>query len=112
MDKRYWVGFNLVKGVGPVRFRRLLEFFGTAEAAWTASPAALAQAGLDARCIESMAAVRARANLDRHMERLEASGVTQVIPLPMGPRIEATLEAFRREIIPVWRERSMASTRR
>lgn len=75
-DLKYWVGFNLVKGVGPVRFRRLLDFFGSAEAAWLASPAALAEAGLDGRCIESIGAARSRANLDRHMERLETGGVS------------------------------------
>jgi len=46
------------------------------------------------------------------VRRLEGCGVTQVIPLPMGARIEATLEAFGREVIPVWRAPSMASTRR
>ena len=75
-DLKYWVGFNLVKGVGPVRFRRLLDIFGSAEAAWQAGPAALAQAGLDTRCIEAIGAARARVNLDRHMERLEAAGIT------------------------------------
>ena len=75
-DVKYWVGFNLVKGVGPVRFRRLLDFFGSAEAAWLASPAGLAEAGLDPRSIEALGAARARANLDRHMERLAAAGVT------------------------------------
>jgi 5,10-methylenetetrahydromethanopterin reductase len=35
--------------------------------------------------------------------RLEAAGVTHVIPLVMGANREATLEAFGREIIPVWR---------
>ncbi len=42
------------------------------------------------------------------IKRLEACGVTQVIALPMGSRIEATLEAFGREIIPAWRTPTLA----
>ncbi len=46
------------------------------------------------------------------IQRLERCGVTHVIPLLMGSSMEGTLEAFGREIIPAWRERSMASARR
>jgi 5,10-methylenetetrahydromethanopterin reductase len=44
------------------------------------------------------------------IKRLEACGVTQVIALPMGSRIEATLEAFGREIIPAWRTPTLAGS--
>jgi hypothetical protein len=37
-----------VKGIGPARFRLLLDAFGSAEAAWTESVAAWQAAGLDA----------------------------------------------------------------
>ena len=47
MDLRYWIGFNLVKGIGPARVRRLLDYFGDLALAWQASPEALGQAGLD-----------------------------------------------------------------
>ncbi|MDP3047798.1 MAG: DNA-processing protein DprA [Chloroflexota bacterium] len=75
-DLKYWVGFNLVNGVGPVRFRRLLDVFGTAREAWNASAATLTAAGMDPRCVESILAVRARANLDRHLERIAQRGIT------------------------------------
>ena len=41
-DRYYVVGLSLVPGLGPVRVARLLEYFGSAEAVWTAGPAALA----------------------------------------------------------------------
>ena len=41
-DRYYLVALSLVPGLGPVRVARLLEHFGSAEAAWTASPAVLA----------------------------------------------------------------------
>lgn len=37
-EKRYWIAWNLVRGVGPKRFSALLAHFGGAEAAWHASP--------------------------------------------------------------------------
>ncbi len=36
MDKRFWVGFNLVKGIGAVRLQALQSHFGDLEIAWQA----------------------------------------------------------------------------
>jgi len=37
MDERdYWLGFSTVSGIGPAKFRKLLQEFGTAKAAWKA----------------------------------------------------------------------------
>jgi len=69
-DLKYWVGFNIVPGVGPVRFRRLLEHFGEAPRAWQASASELARAGLDTKTAESVVATRQRLNLERELERL------------------------------------------
>jgi DNA processing protein len=78
-DVRYWLGFNLISGVGPVRFRRLLESFGTAEAAWGADARALAAAGLDARTVDQIVARRGRIDVDRELERIERAGVELVV---------------------------------
>lgn len=74
-DVRYWVGFNKAPGVGPVKTRRLLDYFGDLEAAWRASANALAAAGLDRRAVESVLATRAATNLDAEMARLDKSGI-------------------------------------
>jgi len=71
---RYWLGLNLVPGVGPVRFRALLDRFGDAEAAWLASPQALREAGLSRRVAEEVATARAGIDLDRELERVQAEG--------------------------------------
>ena len=42
----YWLAFSSVKGVGAVRFRRLLAYFGALSRAWQASQAELMAAGL------------------------------------------------------------------
>ena len=72
---KYWVGFNLIQGIGPTRVRRLLNHFGDLEAAWSASAFDLAAAGLDRRSIESALAARARLSLDTEMETIAGLGI-------------------------------------
>ena len=74
-DLRYWIGFTLVKGIGAVRFQRLLDRFGDAESAWKAPAAALAEAGLGARLIERLDQVRQGADLERIMEQILAHDI-------------------------------------
>jgi len=78
VDRRYWIGLNLVKGIGPVRFRRLLDHFGDPQAAWQAPLADLAAAGLDRRSIESLEQVRRGGQLDAALQAIEQTG-TQVL---------------------------------
>ncbi len=75
VDRRYWIGFNLVKGIGPVKFRRLLDHFGDLEAAWNASLPALVEAGIDRRSIENLHQVRAGSDLDDELRLIDRLGV-------------------------------------
>ncbi len=51
----YWIAFSRVLGIGPVRFKLLLDFFHEdVAAAWQASSTALAEAGLDQKMIKSL----------------------------------------------------------
>ncbi|HEY8744475.1 MAG TPA: DNA-processing protein DprA [Chloroflexota bacterium] len=54
LERAHWVALLRVSGLGPVKFGRLLEAFGSATAAWTASPADLRGTGLDARTSEAL----------------------------------------------------------
>jgi DNA processing protein len=74
-DKGYWIGFTLVKGVGAVRFQRLLERFGDAESAWKAAPAELAGAGLSLKMIERVVAVREKADLAHIWDQIQSKGI-------------------------------------
>jgi DNA processing protein len=74
-DKRYWIGFTLVKGIGAVRFQRLLERFGDAESAWRAAPADLAAAGLGLKMIERLVAVREKVDLSLIWDQLHSKGI-------------------------------------
>lgn len=73
-ELRYWVGFNIVRGIGPARLRALLDYFGSVQRAWHASSEELHRAGLDRRSLENLLAARASLDLDRELERVSATG--------------------------------------
>jgi DNA processing protein len=79
-DFKYWIGFNVVPGIGAARFQALLDFFGDAETAWHADSDSLRAAGLDRRSLESLLTYRARLDLDQEVEKIERVGV-QVLTL-------------------------------
>jgi DNA processing protein len=74
-DLKFWLGFNLVKGIGPAKLQALLEYFGSAAAAWNASDADLQQLGIDQRAIESLQETRARVDLDGYLEQVRQAGI-------------------------------------
>ncbi len=73
-DLRYWVGFNRVRGIGPLRLRALLDAYGSVERAWHASADQLRSAGLDGRSIGNLLRARSELDLDRELKRIEAAG--------------------------------------
>jgi DNA processing protein len=74
-SKLYWIAFNMVKGIGAVRFQSLLNAFGSAEAAWNANPEALRSAGLSQKIVENLLKVRSRNNLEQIWERMQARNI-------------------------------------
>jgi len=72
---KYYLGFNLTPLIGPVRLRRLLEYFGDPETAWEASPEALCRAGLEEACIAKLVEARSRLDLEAELARVQALGV-------------------------------------
>lgn len=71
----YWVGFNLVKGIGAARLRALLNHFGDAASAWGASAAELRAAGLAPKLVEGVLAARNSDRLEQTWQRIEAGGI-------------------------------------
>ena len=74
-DKKYWVGFNLIKGIGAVRMQGLVAYFGDLESAWGADPVSLAEAGLGAKVIERVLAARQNVDLDKVWAKIESQGI-------------------------------------
>jgi len=71
-EKGYWVGFNLVKGIGARRMQSLLAYFGSAEAAWKAELEFLQSAGLSPRLVNACVQMRGSDSLKRTWDRIHA----------------------------------------
>lgn len=72
---RYYIGFNLVQGIGPIRLQALIRAFGSVERAWHAPADALRATGLDRRALENMLVTRTRVDLDHEVRRIADAGV-------------------------------------
>ena len=76
--KVYWVAFNLVKGIGAVRLRAVLDHFGSLEVAWQAPVDGLRNAGLPGRILENLLRIRKDLSLEALWDKIERQGI-QVI---------------------------------
>lgn len=69
-ELKYWLGFNLVKGIGPAKLQALRDYYGSLEAAWQANQAQLEKIGFDQRAIKSFFAARSELDLDAELEKV------------------------------------------
>lgn len=74
-DLKYWLGFNLVKGIGPSKLRALLDYYGDVAAAWKASKRELERVGLDKRAIGTFLETRAEVDLDAYLKKVRDANV-------------------------------------
>jgi DNA processing protein len=74
--RKYWLGFNIIKGIGPVRLHSLRQHFGDLETAWHASESDLRAVGLDQRTISSFLSARKTVDLDRLEATVNDLGAT------------------------------------
>ncbi len=72
---KYWVGFNLVKGIGPVRLDRLLQYFGDIRSAWEAKSYQLKAAGLNDNLSSQLIQIRERTCLDELLGTIMEAGI-------------------------------------
>ncbi len=79
-DRSYWVGLNLVKGIGAARFNALIEHFGSSQAAWDAPASALYATGLPTAVIEELLQLRANTDLQVLLDDFKARGITLLTP--------------------------------
>ena len=77
-DLKYWVAFSRVPSLGPVKFRRLEERFGSLDDAWHARQDELRAAGLDDRTTRSIISHRDSIDPDTEMDDLASSGAHAV----------------------------------
>jgi len=75
-DKKYWIGFNFVKGIGSVRLSALLDYFGDLSIAWNAPVEALVSAGLSQKIALNLKKVRSSIDLDRIITQIMEQQIT------------------------------------
>lgn len=75
-DPKYWLGFNLVKGIGPAKIQALLDHFGDLGAAWNANELELERIGIDRRALAALCEARTQINLDDYSKRVKKAGIT------------------------------------
>lgn len=82
--KSFWIGFNKIKGIGSVRTKKLLDYFGNLEEAWSASSDDLSKAGMSPQVIEAIIDTRNHLALDEEIARIEKMGINWVTVLDDG----------------------------
>ncbi len=69
-EKKYWIGFNLVRGIGSVRFQQIKNYFGDLSVAWNAPGESFKQAGLPGRAVSNFLKLRKQIDLDKVYESI------------------------------------------
>jgi DNA processing protein len=75
-ELKYWVGFNIIPGIGRVKFSQLESFFGNIQNAWKAGLGDLKQAGLDSNTLQAIETFRTKISLEEEMDNLKKCGVS------------------------------------
>ena len=75
---KYFNGFNLIEGIGPIAFKKLLGYFKSLEIAWSANINEFNKAGLNKSIIEQIRIRRPKINLDFQMEKINKEKVSLI----------------------------------
>jgi DNA processing protein len=67
---KYFNAFNLIEGIGPISFKKILSYFSSLKEAWTAKTSQFIEAGLDKFVVEQIKKQRPYINPEQEMERL------------------------------------------
>lgn len=74
-EKCCWVGFNVFAGIGPLRFKLLLDYFRNASSAFDASEKELLEVGLSENLVKRFAEFRKTFDFESYFSKLERLGI-------------------------------------
>jgi len=77
---KYWLAFNQITAIGPIRTQRLLDYFGQLKNAWQANKTELLKAGLEEKIVNELIKKRQEIEPENELKRLEKSA-SQIITL-------------------------------
>ncbi|MGH2583119.1 MAG: DNA-processing protein DprA [Anaerolineales bacterium] len=78
-ERLHWLALNTVKGIGAVRFKALMETFGSAQKAWDAKPEELYRLGIGEVAVNNLIAARRERVLSQipaDLERYQVQALT------------------------------------
>ena len=74
-NAKYYNAFNLINGIGPITFKKLLAHFKSLKEAWTANLSQLKEAGLEKSAIEQIRISRQKIDPDSEAKKLEKEDI-------------------------------------
>lgn len=70
-EKKYWLGFSAFPGIGPLRFKLLINYFGSAAKAWHTDVRTLIKIGLGEKLTQKFDHFRNTFLLDEYINEIE-----------------------------------------
>src|SRR5689334_22182070 len=84
----YWLAFNQIPTIGYARLTRLLKYFGSLSAAWSAGQAELMKAGLEPKIVQQLTELKATISPAAELEKITRLNISVVtIADPAYPRL-------------------------
>lgn len=78
-ERLYWLAFSAFPGVGPVRFKLLLDFFGTAKTAWNVSKKDLIKINFGEKLSEKFDQFRREFSIEGYVKKLKENEINFLI---------------------------------
>ena len=74
-ETSFWLAFSHIRGIGAVRYRKLLDFFGDLSIAWQADKKELLSAGLSEKAADLVVSTRKTLSPEKLEDELERKGI-------------------------------------
>ncbi len=74
-DLPFWLAFNVFSGIGPQRFKLLLDYFGTAKKAYLAPEKTWRKIGLNSNLVDNFLVFRQKFNPQKFLEQVEKKDI-------------------------------------
>lgn len=78
-DRLYWLGFSSFPGIGPYRFKLLIEYFDNAKSAWTAGINDLKKSGIGEKTAEKLIEFRSNFSVNGYYRQLQKKNIDFLI---------------------------------
>lgn len=77
-DKKYLLALHTVEGLGPVRLKNLLEFFGSVKKAWEAKPAEWLKSRIPEHVLKNFSKTKANLDINKYHLKLASQNILTI----------------------------------